>query len=57
MGTRLRVLSESYLMNTNMTGFRCFKKKLVLVPRKKVASALEGLRVTPDFVIWTFNTI
>ena len=22
----MRVLSESYLMNTNMTGFRCFSK-------------------------------
>ena len=26
MGTHLRVLSKSYLMNTNMTGFRCFSK-------------------------------
>ena len=24
MGTHLRVLSEVYPMNTNMTGFRCF---------------------------------
>ena len=24
MGTHLRVLSESFPMNTNMTGFRCF---------------------------------
>ena len=24
MGNHLRVLSESFLMNTNMTGFRCF---------------------------------
>ena len=28
MGTHLRVLSESYLMNTNMTGFRWFPKYL-----------------------------
>ena len=28
MGTHLRVLSESYLMNTNMTGLRCFLKSL-----------------------------
>ena len=28
MSTHLRVLSESYLMNTNMTGFRCFSKTL-----------------------------
>ena len=26
MGTHLKVLSESYLMNTNMTGFRWFSK-------------------------------
>ena len=26
MGTHLRVLSESYPMNTNMTGFRGFSK-------------------------------
>ena len=28
MGTHLRELSESYLMNTNMTGFRWFSKIL-----------------------------
>ena len=28
MGTHLRVLSESYPMNTNMTGFRLFSKSL-----------------------------
>ena len=27
MGTHLRLLSESYQMNTNMTGFRWFSKK------------------------------
>ena len=37
MGTHLKVLGESYLMNTNMTGFGCFSKE---------ASALEGLKVT-----------
>ena len=35
MGTHLRVLSESYLMNTNMIGFRQFSKIFV--------SALEGI--------------
>ena len=44
MGTHLRVLSESFLMNTNMTGFRWFSKNLcILVLWMKVASALEGL--------------
>ena len=42
----LRVLSESYPMNTNMIGFRWFSKKLrTLVLWTKVASALEGLCV------------
>ena len=40
MGTYLRMLSESYLMNTNMKGFTCLCIRLVLT---KVASALEGL--------------
>ena len=44
MGTHLRVLSESYLMNTNMTGFWWFSKNLgILVLWTKVALALEGL--------------
>ena len=36
MGTHLRVLSESFSMNTNMTGFRYFLDK--------VASALQVLK-------------
>ena len=47
MGTHLRVLGESYQMNTNMTGFRWFSKifasLLGLCALDKVASALEGL--------------
>ena len=39
MGTHLRVLGKSFLMNTNMTGFRKF---CVLVLWTKVASAFEG---------------
>ena len=39
-----RVLSESYPMNTNMTGFRWFFQNIcVLVLWAKVALALEGL--------------
>ena len=50
MGTHLRVLSESYLMNTNMAGFRWFLKNLcILVLWMKVALALEGLKLP---VIW-----
>ena len=44
MGTHLRVLSKSILMNTNMTGFRWFTKNVwVLVLWMRVALALEGL--------------
>ena len=40
MGTHLRVISESYPMNTNVTGLTCFSKIFALA---KVASALKGL--------------
>ena len=51
MGTHLIVLSESYLMNTNMTGFIWFSKEMcILVIWTKVASALEGLRKTTNMV-------
>ena len=41
MGTHPRVLSESYLMNTNMTGFRRLSEIFVLWT--KAALAVEGL--------------
>ena len=45
MGTHLRVLSESYPMNTNMIGFRWFSKIFAsLCFGRKVASASEGLK-------------
>ena len=40
MGTHLKVLSESFPMNTNMKGF---KHLCVLVLWMKVVSALDGL--------------
>ena len=44
MGTHLRVLRESYPVNTNMTGFRRFSKIFcILALWTKVASALEGI--------------
>ena len=47
MGTQLRVLSKSYPMNTNMTGFRCFLKDIcVHVLWANVASALNRLKPT-----------
>ena len=31
MGTHMRVLGESFLMNTKMTGFQCFFKNLAFL--------------------------
>ena len=46
MGIHLRVLSESYLMNTKMAGFRWLSKSLcILVLWTKVAFLLEGLSI------------
>ena len=44
MGINLRVLSENYPMNTNMTGFRWFSKSFAsLCFEWELALALEGL--------------
>ena len=48
-GTHLRVLSENYPMQSNMTGLRCFSKIVVLWT--KVASALEGFYLKHAFCI------
>ena len=48
--THMRVLSESYPMNTSITGFKWFSIKIdlcVLDLWMKVASALEGLIWSP----------
>ena len=58
------MLSESYPMNTNMTGLRRFSKRLcVLVLWTKVTSALEGLKISlmdkgkyQNFLDVQFNT-
>ena len=55
MGTHLRVLSESYPLNTNMIGFRGFQNLCSLVlwtELKEVASALEGLFSWIQFEVW-----
>ena len=50
MGTHLRVLSVSYLMNTNMTGAKMvFKNLSIFVLWKKVVSALEGSGIKHKF--------
>ena len=47
MGTHLKVLSEGYPMNTNMTGFRRFSKIFfIFVLWAKLASVLKGLNKT-----------
>ena len=43
----LRVLSESYPMNTNMTWVKWFSKIFAFLCLTEVESALEGLRVLP----------
>ena len=50
MGTHLRVLSESYLMITNMTGFVWFSENLcVLVLWTKVALEFEELTISHTY--------
>ena len=51
-GTHLSVLSKSFPMITNMTGFIWFSKMLVsvLVPWKKVASASGGSRFVANAI-------
>ena len=49
MGTHMRVLSESFLMSTNMTGFRWFSIFFyILAQWTKVVSALKGLKRLGD---------
>ena len=43
MGTDLRVLSESFKLNTNMTGFRWFRE-YVIVLWTEGDSASQGLK-------------
>ena len=54
VGTHLRVLSESYPMNTNKTVEMVFKKMCVLVFCMRVASALEGLTLNEGYFILSF---
>ena len=47
MGTHLRVLLESFPMNTNVTGFRCFSK--IFAPCGLDESSLSIGRVKKDY--------
>ena len=53
MSINLTVLSKSYPMSTNMTGFRCFS---VFMFRTNVASALDGL-TNSTFYIFKILTL
>ena len=54
MGTHLKVLSESYPVNTNLTGFRRFSNFVLWT---KLASALEGPRISfLSFPVININT-
>ena len=57
MGTHLRVPSEGYPMNTNMTLFQSLKKKIFasFLFRTKVASVLDGLAVQCQQLIPALN--
>ena len=48
MGTHLRVLSESFPLNTNM-GLDFFRNLCNVMLKTKVASALEGLAIAYVF--------
>ena len=52
MGTHLRVLNESYPMNTNMTGFRRFSKNLCAcaVEESSFSIGRVNLRVNSDSI-------
>ena len=51
-GNHLRVPSESYPMNTNLTGLGWFLFVFVLWTKFKVASALKGLTIILLGLIW-----
>ena len=59
MRTHLRVLSKSFQMNTNITGFRCFSKiYTVLCFGRKWPRHCEGLKKYILLVTtWTFTKI
>ena len=50
LGTHLSVLSKSYPIYTNMTGFRCFSKSLILhpCPLDKISLSIGRVNITPS---------
>ena len=55
MGTHLRALSESHLMNTNMTGFGWFSKFILLSCAMEESSLSIG-RVNITEIQFNFTT-
>ena len=51
MGTHLRILGESYLMNTNVKRFRWFKKSL-----HPCALDVSSLNIGRVKILFAFNT-
>ena len=58
MGSHLTVLSESFSMNTNMTGLRWFSKQIcVLVVWKKVAFSIGRVKTQPDMCFFQHQPV
>ena len=59
MGTHLRVLSESFLMSTNMTGFRCFSELFAFFCMDAISLSMERVKakVTKPEELYTLIAI
>ena len=56
MGTHLRALSDSYLMNTNMTAFRWFSKTVASFAFDDISFSIgRVLTFTFITVLWCFS--
>ena len=51
MGTHLRVLSASYPMNTNMTGFRWFQKYLHPCALDKSSLSIGRVKLPSEIIL------
>ena len=53
IGTHLRVPSDSFLMNTNLTGFIWFSKIFApLYFGRKKPQHWKGLSISPEIIVW-----
>ena len=53
MNTHLRVLNESYLMNTNMTGFRRFSKIFASYALNESSLSIGSVKAGPNSQLLT----